>query len=202
MKDLHVTVTVKNGLLLRAIDDAGYPSVAAFCRAGGLPYQGVIDYLALRTAPYQGDGQLRVSALRLSAFLGREIEALFPAAFLHRCLEKNRVEREISADELPALMAPHHAGLSYDPEHTLIAQEAVKELSIAMGGLAPKDRLCLAMFYGVDGQEKKTLDEIGAHFGVTRERIRQRVLKAERLLRHPSRDLRRRCAALLEDVAA
>ena len=40
--------------------------------------------------------------------------------------------------------------------------------------LMPKERDVLIMRYGLDNNgEKKTLDEIGSHYGVSRERIRQ-----------------------------
>jgi RNA polymerase primary sigma factor len=35
--------------------------------------------------------------------------------------------------------------------------------------------------------EEKTLDEVGAMFGVSRERIRQHEMKALRKMRHPGR---------------
>ena len=40
--------------------------------------------------------------------------------------------------------------------------------------LMPKERDVLIMRYGLNNNgEKKTLDEIGSHYGVSRERIRQ-----------------------------
>ncbi|MEO1444372.1 MAG: sigma factor-like helix-turn-helix DNA-binding protein, partial [Chloroflexota bacterium] len=45
----------------------------------------------------------------------------------------------------------------------------------------------LEMRFGlIDGQDN-TLEEVGKHFGVTRERIRQIEAKALRKLRHPTR---------------
>lgn len=39
--------------------------------------------------------------------------------------------------------------------------------------VSPIQKQILEMYYGLTGQEPKTLDEIGAHFDLTRERIRQ-----------------------------
>lgn len=58
--------------------------------------------------------------------------------------------------------------------------------------LDPREREIVKMRFGLDGREKKTLEEIGKEFGVTRERIRQiesKILKKLRLPKH-SRKLR------------
>ena len=53
--------------------------------------------------------------------------------------------------------------------------------------LNPKERKVLEYRYGINGGKSMTLEEIGAIFGVTRERIRQVESKALRKLKHPSR---------------
>lgn len=45
----------------------------------------------------------------------------------------------------------------------------------------------IEMRYGINGNSKKTLQQIGDMFGVCRERIRQIECKALRKLKHPSR---------------
>ncbi|MEO0563784.1 MAG: sigma-70 family RNA polymerase sigma factor, partial [Chloroflexota bacterium] len=57
----------------------------------------------------------------------------------------------------------------------------------ALGVLSDREREVLEMRFGlIDGQDN-TLEEVGKHFGVTRERIRQIEAKALRKLRHPTR---------------
>ena len=53
--------------------------------------------------------------------------------------------------------------------------------------LRDREAMVLRMYYGLDGSEPMTLEEIGAEFGVTRERIRQLKDKAIMRLRHVSR---------------
>ena len=53
--------------------------------------------------------------------------------------------------------------------------------------LTPRERKVLEYRYGINGGKSMTLEEIGAIFGVTRERIRQVESKALRKLKHPSR---------------
>ncbi len=42
-----------------------------------------------------------------------------------------------------------------------------------LGALSPRERQVLELRYGLDGQQPRTLDEVGRTFNVTRERIRQ-----------------------------
>ena len=48
----------------------------------------------------------------------------------------------------------------------------------------------LELRFGLEDGRSRTLEEVGQHFGVTRERIRQIEAKALRKLRHPSRSKR------------
>ena len=62
-----------------------------------------------------------------------------------------------------------------------------EQIRNALGVLSDREREVLQMRFGLlDGQDH-TLEEVGKHFGVTRERIRQIEAKALRKLRHPTR---------------
>jgi RNA polymerase primary sigma factor len=57
----------------------------------------------------------------------------------------------------------------------------------AMEILSDRERTVLAMRYGLDGDPPATLETVGSHFGITRERVRQIETKALAKLRHPQR---------------
>ena len=61
----------------------------------------------------------------------------------------------------------------------------------ALAGLSTREAKVLRMRFGIGTDDEYTLEEIGRHFDVTRERIRQIEAKAMRTLRHPAR-----CAVL------
>ncbi|MGI8972581.1 MAG: sigma-70 family RNA polymerase sigma factor [Gaiella sp.] len=48
-----------------------------------------------------------------------------------------------------------------------------ESLKAILGALSPRERQVLVLRYGLDGQQPRTLDEVGRAFSVTRERIRQ-----------------------------
>jgi RNA polymerase primary sigma factor len=60
-------------------------------------------------------------------------------------------------------------------------------LEEVLAGLSEREAKVLALRFGLDGGQQRTLEEVGKVFGVTRERIRQIEAKALRKLRHPSR---------------
>ncbi|SEQ04165.1 sigma-70 family RNA polymerase sigma factor [Arthrobacter sp. OV608] len=79
-----------------------------------------------------------------------------------------------------------------DPSHVdvldRIAKEQLKtQVHAVLDTLTEREAGVIAMRFGIDDGEEKTLDAIGKAYGVTRERIRQIESKTMKLLRHPSR---------------
>ena len=72
-------------------------------------------------------------------------------------------------------------------DEVLSEVELKGEIQAAMGALTEGEGRVLRMYYGLDGQEPMTLEEIGTYVGRTRERVRQIKEKALQKLRHPNR---------------
>jgi RNA polymerase primary sigma factor len=62
-----------------------------------------------------------------------------------------------------------------------------EQIRSALGVLSEREREVLEMRFGLQDGQDHTLEEVGRHLGVTRERIRQIEAKALRKLRHPTR---------------
>ena len=71
------------------------------------------------------------------------------------------------------------------------------QLALALEGLSEREREVLIMRFGLADGKMRTLEEVGAEFNVTRERVRQLEMKALAKLRHPDRS--QRLAGFLED---
>ncbi|MDD3679778.1 MAG: RNA polymerase sigma factor RpoD [Candidatus Shapirobacteria bacterium] len=68
------------------------------------------------------------------------------------------------------------------------ARELLKEnIDDVLSSLSDREAKVLKLRFALDGDRPRTLEEVGKHFGVTRERIRQIESKALRKLKHPSR---------------
>jgi len=73
------------------------------------------------------------------------------------------------------------------PEYQVMRGCLRGQIESALSGLVGRESEILRLYYGLDGEEPMTLDQIGARFGLTRERVRQIKEKALHRLRHPSR---------------
>jgi RNA polymerase sigma factor (sigma-70 family) len=76
---------------------------------------------------------------------------------------------------------------SRGPDHVSTASSIRRALSRALNSLTPREAQVLRMRFGIGERKDHTLEEVGARFGVTRERIRQIEAEALRKLRHRSR---------------
>ncbi len=83
-------------------------------------------------------------------------------------------------DYLPDQFAPGPDDETYD-------QALMDTVEEALGTLKEREAKILRLYFGLDGQDPMTLEEIGAILGVTRERVRQIKEKALLRLRHQSR---------------
>lgn len=75
----------------------------------------------------------------------------------------------------------------YSPVMQAEANELQDVTADILSTLTPREERVLRMRFGIGGTKDYTLEEVGAAFGVTRERIRQIEAKALRKLRHPTR---------------
>ena len=75
-----------------------------------------------------------------------------------------------------------------NPADTVVASNLREITDDVLATLSPREEKVIKMRFGLGPLgEERTLEEVGQHFAVTRERIRQIEAKALRKLRHPSR---------------
>ncbi len=73
------------------------------------------------------------------------------------------------------------------PELNLMNDSLKKEINRSISTLTSREGDVVKLFFGLDGYSPMSLDEIGARFDLTRERVRQIKEKAIRRLKHNSR---------------
>lgn len=74
-----------------------------------------------------------------------------------------------------------------NPYQNLVKQANIEIVDSVLSTLSTKEADILRMRFGINADKPMTLEEVGQHYGVTRERIRQVENKAIRKLRNPIR---------------
>ncbi|MEM9855857.1 MAG: sigma-70 family RNA polymerase sigma factor [Bacteroidota bacterium] len=77
--------------------------------------------------------------------------------------------------------------LEETPDNELMNDSLRREVQRALSTLTQREADVVALYFGLNGEQTLTLEEIGEKFELTRERVRQIKEKAIRRLRHTSR---------------
>ncbi len=73
------------------------------------------------------------------------------------------------------------------PDEILQKQDLRQQIALVLETLTEREAEVIRMYFGLSGDKPMTLEEIGAHFSLTRERVRQVKEKALRRLKHATR---------------
>ena len=125
------------------------------------------------------------TAEEISAELGMSVDKV--REILRVAQEPVSLETPIGEEEdshLGDFIPDEDALAPADAASQLLLKEA---LSSVLKTLTPREAKVLTLRFGLEDGHPKTLEEVGAEFNVTRERIRQIEAKALRKLRHPQR---------------
>ncbi len=110
-----------------------------------------------------------------------------PVAEVQRMLQLNEriasVDTPMGKDEDRSLLDAIPDDNNPDPSQWLQDADLNEKLEQWLGQLNDKQRIVVERRFGLGGQEKATLEQVGSEIGVTRERVRQIQIDALRRLR-------------------
>jgi RNA polymerase sigma factor (sigma-70 family) len=184
MKEFRLKVSVRNNLLLSAIEAQGYVSVAEFERACGLGMGRINNLVAMREAPISTSGEFSKNAKLVMEVLGAAPTDLWTEQQLTIKLKNNSGERAIDANLVQHLLEQkNRTDYLPSPEDSLLAAETSAIVNEVLGTLKPREKDILVERFEKD----LTLEEVGNHHGLSKERIRAIEGKALRKLRDVKR---------------
>jgi len=191
INEYRIKVTVRNNLILSAIEDAGHKNVAAFCRHVGVGINAMNELIGMRKPPINVDGQFNPVAKLLMEELCALPTDLWTAEQLTLKLKRNTAQRSVSAEGMRAALGMHAEEMLElmkpdDLDETVLKHEMVTVVEKQLDSLTPRESKVLRMRFGI-GCKEHTLEEVGKTFNVVSERIRQIEAKALRKMKRPER---------------
>lgn len=112
-----------------------------------------------------------------------EVREARSIASVHLSLDETVSEE----DDDTSLVAKLEDQAAVTPDYLTYEASLSEDLRKVLSTLTEREQNILVMYYGLDGEEPITLEEIGKRIGLTRERIRQIKDKAILRLQHRSR---------------
>jgi len=189
MREYRVKVTVRNNLLLSAIEEAGFKSQAEFARSADMTMSQVNNLVGMREAPINSEGSFTPAAKKFMEVLGACPLDLWTEEQLTMELRRNTVEKELSKEAvMMALEMNCQSLVGFEScEDNLNKEDFKRTMNHYLDSLLPRERKVLRLRFGLDTDDEKSLEEIGDMFDLSRTRIQQIESQALRHMRHPSR---------------
>lgn len=189
MEEYRVDFKVRNNVILKKIEDAGYKTVGEFCRLNN-----IVNYtshlgnvISMKESPLNKKGEFRAYIVRVAELLGCSPLDLFTDTQLHTILKTNK--RSIEVNEAEAkFMIENHLHNQKLLENNILLEQRDDEIENQLHTLTKREEKVINMRFGLGEYTREYhLDEIGLELGLSRERVRQIEARALRKLRHPSR---------------
>ena len=186
MKEYRVELRVKNNLLLTAIENAGFKSIAEFSRSIGVHMQSIHRLVTLKEAPLKQNGTFTATAQKILDHLCALPEDLWSEEQLWNTLTTNKGQVLLDKYQMSVLTYGEDEEVLTleDMVHKKELQNKVHEV---LHTLSPRERKLVEMRFGLKDMKEHTYEETGAAFNVSRERARQLEYQALSKLRHPAR---------------
>jgi hypothetical protein len=199
VNEYRVKISVRNNLLLDAVEGMGYASIKAFAETNRLNYGALAEMVALKRAPINKNGEFSVLAKQLMEIFGAAPSDLWSDAQLTMELKQNFAERVVGQKEFVLYYDRMTTGrIEYEaPEEAVFKKDLEQVVQGQLETISPREMKVLCLRFGI-GCEEHSLEQVAEMFtsqnewgangrSVTRERIRQIEAKALRKLKHPSR---------------
>ena len=189
MKEYRVKITIRNNLLLTAIENAGFSGwggIGRFAEECGISASEVSSFISMRKLPINEDGEFCNSAKRMMEVLGAAPVDLWTEKQLITRLNRNTGQAFLDETSVQRIIETHQETMLLEDSSLETENKEITDVLInVMEGLTAKELEVINRHTAGD----ETYDELAKSLGVSRERVRQIEAKALRKMRHPKRSV-------------
>jgi len=188
MNEYRVKISVRNNLLLTAIEEAGYSSQVEFAGACGVSVGAINRLCSLKEAPINLNGTFSSPASAAMEVLGACPSDLWTEEQLTMNLKQNSATLEVDKNSLLSVLSKKSIGENLEqltPEDQYAKKQFKELMHKALDKLDDRHRKVLQIRFGMNNIDSQTLEEVGRTLDKTTERIRQMEAKGLRKMRHP-----------------
>jgi RNA polymerase sigma factor (sigma-70 family) len=188
MNEYRVKISVRNNLLLTAIEEAGYSSQVEFAEACGVSLGAINRLCSLKEAPINLNGTFSSAASAAMEVLGACPSDLWTEEQLTMNLKQNSATLEVDKNSLLSVLSKKSIGENLEqltPEEQYAKKQFKELMHKALDKLDDRHRKVLQIRFGMNNIDSQTLEEVGRTLDRNTERIRQMEANGLRKMRHP-----------------
>jgi RNA polymerase sigma factor (sigma-70 family) len=186
MSEYRVDIKVRNNLILKKINEAGYETLGEFCRKNNIMTRAstIGELVNMKRSPLNVDGSFCSDVERLCNLLNCIPDDLFTNTQMHMALKTNKTVKIVEEQYIQSYLESNEVK---SLEDQVMEGQQKKLIEEAIKTLYPREQKIIRAYFALDGGEPMTYESLSKIYGVSRERIRGIVAVALRKLRHPSR---------------
>jgi len=186
MKDYRLEIKVRNNPVLKRIEELGYESPVAFCKAHKLNYQTVNKIISFKISFYTKFGRISEIIIKLADALQVLPDYIYPPERRGVPLERNKYIAEVEKADLMQVSTSLRMDALPVDDRKMLDDFAPTIRRVMLEALTPREQRLLDKRFGITSGVPLTLDEVGAELNVGKERVRQMEAKAMRKMKHPA----------------
>ena len=183
---IRAEIRFKNAEFIVSLERNGYKSIADFSRQSEIPYHALIDYANLNMVFTDDETKQKMIEMLDSdewTLFEQYREVVERENGVTKIVTDIPMDRIISLENKSLLLLESPDGV----DEGMIKESLGQEIAEVLDTLKDREKQVLKLYFGIDGEEEMTLEEIAEEYGLSRERVRQIKEKAVRRLRHRSR---------------
>lgn len=182
MKEFRLQIRIKNNLLVKRREDLGL-SLKEASKEMGISLAMLMNYENLKADPlHRSNLVYKDSALKIADFYKCMPEDLWPETVLR--VEKNRIQREVSAAQIGHLLGISTVYASLPPDELCEFKEATDEVNWVLDQMNPREKDMVMRYHGMGEYDEHTFEKIASHYNLSANRVQQIINKVYRKMGH------------------